>query len=318
MGTKRKYSGSPTRRWMHWRNAKSLLANQAAGTLLHYYATSYDSKLPALTTRKRVRAEVKRFVEWCGEPIKLASIDNALLRQFEQFEVKRGVSADVAGRRAAKIRHIVNDWQPGRLTTRKARELPAGPAGTVEHFVANAYLRATGRRGGNRASKQSKSKTINVVSRLHEFNGRKPVRFAKFTSELCEQFLRWCLNEGVNSDRVNTTYRFELVSISRDAVKAGLMKRRLYLDPVAPLKRRPRPSTNGHAKRATTSRNKGGRPAKWEHLKLRLTEYLREDPNATPAHLRSRYRAEYPARPLPSPKSSTLRVFTSELKRQSK
>jgi hypothetical protein len=311
-------------RWMHWKKCEPLYKKQPAGTFAHYYAAVYEPKQKwVLITKKRVRALVKRFLVWHGLPIKLKEITNAFLNEFGKNEVTRGVSVVVVQQQAATLRLIVNDWHPRRLVVRNARELPVGQRGTVEHFVESKYLQATGRRGGKRAGRSGRNKTIAVVSRLHEFNGDKPLPFTKFTPELCERFLKWCLKEEngrrpVNADSVNTTYRFALVSISRDAAAAGLMKRRIFLEPVAPLKRKIKTSTNGHAASSAPKEQKqqrftpprgGGRPALWDHCYDWINAWLIANPGLNRTAARQAYAKEFPQRDVPT--AAKLRALIS-------
>jgi hypothetical protein len=148
--------------------------------------------------------------------------------------------------------------------------------------------------------------------RMLAFRDDKPLPWSKFTADVCEEFLRWCLKHGANgkpvgTEEVNRTYRFMLVAISKAAAAAGLIRRRLHLDPVAPLKRRQKPkaSTNGHAAASLLAQpprlpKRRGRKPRWTHFKAWLPGHLRENPGIKPAEVGSDYRRDFPKSPMPN------------------
>jgi hypothetical protein len=302
---------------MQWRRFVDTLRREKVGSFGRYFVEVFAPKqrwgrMGTINNRR----SVKQFLAWRKGPITLSSIDEPMIQGFKQHLIDdRKQKPYVASQSAARIRRIVNHWQPGRLPTRNARTLPRTKAGTVENFAAGKFLEGKGRRGGNRSGRSQRQKTTEIISRLYQFNGNRGIPFSKFTPELCERFLKWCIEQGVNSDRVNTTYRFELVAISRDATAAGLMKRRLHLDPIAPLKRRPRASTNGRAAAVPAKTSKKPRGNQIDYPEAILWALDNSPVSGEPRSIRAEMLKSIPENRLPPVKGRRFAAFVSRAKR---
>jgi hypothetical protein len=236
------------------------------GYFVRVYEPKYEQQWSD-TVQGHARCAVNAFSSWHGGPVSLKGITEQKLSQFLKSEVSRGIQEHFAALKANRIRHIVNHWSHGRLRASREKAAPPGRRGTVQHFIANVLL-----------PKMRKKKSRSVVSRLmvtawriHDFNGGKDLTFAKFTPDFCEDLLRDAVKCGVPDRQVDFKLRFQLVAISKAAVKAGLMTRRLHLGPVTELRRhwngRPAASTP-----AMVSIPVGARPANRRADDWRLAE----------------------------------------------
>ena len=308
----------------HWRRAENILSNEPTGTLGNYYLRVYEPRQSFTSdVRAQNRGAVKKFLAWSGESSLFSKFDFWVLEEFRTAEILRGVSATVARQTAGKIRRIVNDWMPGRIDKRPRWRLPASKPGTVQHFAKTTFLSGKTSKGLPRSNARNLGRVAAVMHALLEYNGGEGLPISKFNEETSTKFLQWCLTQkcektgsllSVNS--INTFYRSTLASISREAVKAGLMKRRLALDPIAPLKQRPKRKIAALAVQVPTPappQKRRGRKPTWGHLQDWLRERLLALPNATPAELREAYRREHPDGRLPN--KDAMRTHISALKR---
>jgi hypothetical protein len=74
-----------------------------------------------------------------------------------------------------------------------------------------------------------------------------------------------------------------------------------------------RESRHGSGEVSRTTKKRGRKP-KWEHLTKQLAVYLAAQPDAKPAELRTRYKAEYSDHPLPSPRTTTMRSIMAKIR----
>jgi len=273
-----------------WPDFEAIFRKERRGYLGNYFVVAFEPTTKASEVVQRMRrASVMQFIVWSGEPVRLDSVDDALLDAFRGFLVcTAGVSHRTALQRCSTIRQVVNHWQPGRLKKLHQHRPCAASAGTVQYFVDHEFIPAERKRGAGR-------KAINRIERtirdLHQFCGRRDLRFEEFNAELCQKFLEWCLtNRGGRKayagETVNKTVRFALVGISIAATRAGLMKRRLFLERVGSYVRRPtkpreRHAANGHT---TTNRHATNRHAANGHANNGDTAAGKiADPPAAPA-----------------------------------
>jgi hypothetical protein len=209
---------------------------------------------------------VKAFAAWCGGPKALEAIDNALLCQWEQDLVdKFSLTRDTAKKYAARIRLVINDWQPGRLLTRKERSLPSADGNTLQAWIVRELIpqkrrivtRPLGRGKDNRqpAKRRCSEAYIGqfeyIAHLLHLCPATTHVPARSFSNEHGATFLMWCRESGpdgssVSVREVDQNIRCRLMQISRAAVKHKVMSFRLALEAAESVKRRAKPSTNGH------------------------------------------------------------------------
>jgi hypothetical protein len=290
---------------VHWTAIEAAFLREPLGTFARYFCEVFAPRQKWKSgTKHSACSTVKQFVAWRGRPIALQEIDGVVLEQFRRFRLNAGVKPVIVRDQVGLIRRIVNHWEPGRIAHGKSKPLPDSRAGTVQHFVKNVYASRRGARGGRR---EGSVNITRVVSKFHDFCGGKGLPFAKFTVEFCEEFLRWCKDQGIGPVSLNDHYRCILNSISREAAAAGLMPRRLYLEPVAPFKRPAARAVGSPAKR------RGGRPPRWAAVRAWLRAALVGNPALTPTELRRRFREENPGARLPA--VDAFRAHVSDVRR---
>lgn len=222
-----------------WGEVERCFLTQPHKCVGSYYVRIFEPNLPYGTSQRRhLRTAIWRFHLWAGRAVALHDVDNDMLKEFEQHEIERGTSKTQSRQLQRFMRQIVNHKNPRKIS--RKYDPPAPPitkAGTVQHFAENVYLPQK-KLAGKRLLRFRKA-----VRLFHKYCGERGVPFARFTNELCSEFLEWCLKKGndgkpVGGMEVNEGIRFVLVSLSKAAVTAGLMKRRLHLEPVGEVRRR--------------------------------------------------------------------------------
>lgn len=187
-----------------------------------YFMDQYRLRLRP-GSRKHVEAAAKALDHFRDEYVRLADVDEDLVRQFGQWLAKQNKTPATIARYTCAIRRIVHRWDRSKFppaAPNASDPIPAPAPGTLRHFWEAVYRPQRMLDATDEHIDQARR----VLRRLRTHYGR-DVRLDELTDDLAADHFAWLRDQGLSAVSINSAHRATIFAAWRYAVELGRVDR---------------------------------------------------------------------------------------------